>query len=96
MKLVHVSLGVQRVPNGSFRDCGGFVQMWNGIFNARKNLESSFNCSGSPMKLMHASLGARKCIERIFRTAEVQQSSFTPVSESGGTLKAVFITVDVM
>ena len=46
------------------------------------------------MKLMHASLGARICIERIFRTAEVQQSSFTPVCESGGTLKAVLITMD--
>ena len=96
MKLVHASLGVQRVQNGSVHHCGGLVKVWNGIFNTRKDLESSFKHSGSPVKLMHAPLGAMKGIERVFRTVEVQLGSFMPVCESGGTLKAVFITVDVM
>ena len=48
------------------------------------------------MKLVHALLGAMKGIETNFRNAEVQLSSFMSVCVKGGTLKAVFITVDVM
>ena len=96
VNLVHDNLGVHSKLKGSFHYSEGLVELWNGIFNARKDLENSFNRSGSPVKLMHASLGDRKGIERIFRNAEVQQGSFTPVRKSGGMLKGASITVDVM
>ena len=96
MRHVHTSLSVQIVPNSNFHHCGGPVKVWKGILNARKDLESSFICSGGPVKLVHACLGARKGIEKMFTTVEVHQSSFMPVCVSGGTLKAVFINVDVM
>ena len=59
MKLANASLSVQRVLNGSFHHRGSLVKLWNGIFSARKDLESH-------VKLMQASLWVRKDVERSF------------------------------
>ena len=65
------------------------------LLNEGKYLESSFNRPGSLVKLIHASLVARKGIERIYRTAEVQLSPFTSVCESGKMQNTVFNSVQV-
>ena len=54
----------------------GLVKLWNGIFGTRKDLESSLDHYGCPVKLVHTSIGARKGIERNFSTSEVQLSSY--------------------
>ena len=79
MNLVHTKLSVHRELKGSFRYSEGLGKLLNGIFSASKDLESSFDHYGCPVKLMHASLGARKGVERNFRTAEVQLSAFMSV-----------------
>ena len=42
MNLVHTNLGVHSALKGSFHYSKGLVKLWNSIFNARKDLESSF------------------------------------------------------
>ena len=67
----------------------------HGIFSARKDLESSFHCYGGPVNLVHASLSVRKAVENSFHNyggpVKLMQASL-----SGGTLKAVFTTVEVL
>ena len=75
MKLANASLSVQRVLNGSFHHRGSLVKLWNGIFSARKDLESH-------VKLMQASLGVRKDVERSFHL-------------SGGSVKLVHASLGV-
>ena len=70
------------------------MRLWNAIFSARNDLESSFHHYGGPVKLVHANLAVRKGIQNSF----YKYGGFAKLMHaclSRSTLKAVFTTVEV-